>query len=310
MAETMKYISTTLVVLLAQSLYAQNWAPDGATWRYGFFVYPSLTGYVIFEATGDTMINGRSTRKIDRHREEYNTETQQSFTSDLPMIFSHATDNVVWIYVEETNEFDTLYNLNAMPGDHWAMVPLPDPFVCIAESRVIILDTGTVVMNDIPLRWLAVENHYNLDPDELVVPDTIVERIGSSGVYMLPQDPCNGFGGQAEGGGLLCYADAEIDYISPFIQACDIGLGIPVNSNSAGVRLFPNPGSDELQISFSATGPANTVLVHDIHGRLVAQQAVQRSSFTLDTSLWNSGQYILSVVGGAGQYFSTRWSKQ
>ena len=61
--------TTTLIWLCAWNLsaMAQSWFPNGATWTYDYANF-IITGYVAHEVSGDTLIDGRLCKVIERTR--------------------------------------------------------------------------------------------------------------------------------------------------------------------------------------------------------------------------------------------------
>lgn len=294
----MKHTTAIIAILLSLSTAAQQWATIGATWHYRWTInsgppYPPTSGYHRFESLLDTVINGQATRKV---------------ASAWTTLFTHATNGVVWIYVPSTAAFDTLYNFNAVPGDHWSMVPMPDPFVCTNQSRVEVVDTGTTTINDIQLRWLAVENHNITEDFDLVEADTIVERLGSKAFYLLPHEFCNSMVSPGVIGFLLCYADAEVAYMRPSIQDCELGMGITTNSRSEGMQLFPNPGQEGFDLILPS-GFDGLFTVYDAHGSIVLGPVSSSRSSHVDAGEWPSGLYSIQFLPIKGLPVSKQWVK-
>ena len=286
------------MMVWTSGLHAQEWAPLGATWHYHHYIqgFPPYEGYVRFEAVTDTVINGQPTRKILANND------QSSF-------YMHAADGVAWVYVPSAEAFDTLFNFNAIPGDHWQMVPLPEPLWCTAESWVEVVDTGSTVVSDHSLRWLAV-NYHNLQDDgfEAVLPDTIVERLGPMDVFMLPQEQCNTWVSPGSIFGLFCYADAEVTFQSPSVVDCQLGMGLAAEAISPDVRLYPNPGLDGFTLSMSV-GSLGLIAVYDARGAQVHDSGPIATSIRVDTSDWPSGLYSIHVLDDRGRLARTQWVK-
>ena len=159
----MRRIAPLIALLCFCAATAQDWAPIGATWHYRWLLFepPPQEGYHRFEATADTVINGQATRKVISPSYPY-------------PIYTHDVNGLAMIFVPGLDLFDTLFNINALPGDRWGMVPLPEPMWCTTESWVEVVDTGTTLLNNVPLRWLAVDYHYLAEEVEYVEPDTIM----------------------------------------------------------------------------------------------------------------------------------------
>lgn len=295
----MRHLSTCFAVLFTLAACAQEWAPLGATWHYHQYIQgsPPYVGYLRFEAIADTTINGQPTRKV-------------SADNDRPSIYTHAADGLAWVYVPSAEAFDTLFNFNAVPGDRWQMVPLPEPLWCTDESWVEVVDTGTTVISDRSLRWLAV-NYHEMGDDGFgfVLPDTIVERLGPKYLFMLPQEHCNTWVSPGLISDLLCYSDAEVTYQNPDVVDCQLGMGLTSAMASPDVRLYPNPGHDGFMLSVSV-GSLGLIAVYDARGAQVHGPGPRSTSIRVDTSEWPSGLYSIHLVDEVGRFATTQWVKR
>ena len=299
----MRPLFTSLVVAsLAGSLYAQHWAPIGATWHYPWTLNnappdPPTSGTYRFVSLLDTTINGQATRKVD----------SSVPTNDGPF-YTHDVDGVAYIYVPATDAFDTLFNFNAIPGDRWTYVPMPFPLACTDESWVEVVDTGTTIMDALPLRWLAVNKHDVAEGIEYVWPDTIIERLGPLHSYMLPHEQCNTLVSPGVIGGLLCYSDAAIAYMDPSIGDCALGMGLASAEAATHVQLYPNPGLDGFMLTMP-TGSSSLIAVYDARGVQVHGPEPIATSIRVDTSEWPSGLYSIHLLDDRGRLAKAQWVK-
>ena len=114
--------------------------------------------------------------------------------------------------------------------------------ICDKTGYVQVLDTGTMMLNDVPLRWLAVERHYFIQGEIWQVhADTVIERIGYTTGYFAPHDACNAAADGDDGRDLRCYTDDLVSYkrIQPW--SCETLLGL-----DRGARFRPTrAGSTE-----------------------------------------------------------------
>lgn len=70
--------------------------------------------------------------------------------------------------------------------------------------------------------------------------------------------------------------------------------------------IFPNPATDQATLQFNNNGEAYTLRVADISGRLVMEQNnITGNQVQINTSVLNSGMYLVQLTGAAGNY-STR----
>lgn len=296
-----------ILLLWPLVMNGQTWFPDGAVWHYGYSSGFGAQGYVRFDVIGDTVVNGQSSRKLTRTRETYDFINQQYGSETMAPVIAHEAAGVVWLYVPSISEFDTLYNLAAVPGDQWLLPPMPDPFICTEESMMIVTDTGTTMIGSVQLHWMAVNIHYVDLQGSMVIQDTILERVGT-GAYMLPHDLCNSFIDGQEGGPLRCYQDVEIDYVISD-EPCNFVVGVgEANEVLFRPRIFPNPADDRIWLDgIDVEGPFIAV-VYDMQGVSVLSNAVTPKK-GIDVSTLAPGFYTLTLVSKVGRQTTLKWLK-
>lgn len=287
--------------ILAGSASAQGWFPIGATWTYNY-ADQLFTGYVTHVVTGDSVIDGRTCQVLDVVRTYGNGPNVYTMQFDPYCVYDSA--GLSFIHVPGVG-FDTLYNMNAQIGDRWLLTASPEQ--CDNTSYLEVVDTGHVVMDGVSLRWLAVERHF----PALSWPafqDTIVERLGTMS-YLPPQNSCLAAVDGSLGGALRCYHDDEVNYMANWVDACEIPLSVADHlSTDNRLRLYPNPGSDMLQLESTGRSTAD-VLVTDATGRTIARTAMQAGTIKLNTAQWSPGLYQVQVITEEGSVVR-KWMKQ
>ncbi len=259
-------------------MHAQTWFPDGAQWHHEYF-NGAFIGYNRMEADGDTLLAGETARILRRTVVTANFDGGPISVWPFSPFAAIEELGLVRIWVPTEQTFDTLYNMNAVPGDQWRLAPMPEPIVCDPESYAMVVDTGHISVSGTELRWLAVDLHYLWDgPAWDVQRDTIIERIGSTLMYFTPHDLCNGQLDAAEGGALRCYADADLGYSRIEPWSCETLLNVADVSKPANARLLSiaghgcrvelPPSSTALLELFDGTGRRLRRL-HVRHGDLV-----------------------------------------
>jgi len=306
MDQAMKRIKALgLTVLLATawngSVTAQGWFPIGATWTYNY-ADQLFTGYVTHVVTGDSVIDGHACRVIDVVR-TYGYG-QNVYTAQLAPFCVYDSAGLSFIHVPGAG-FDTLYNMNAEIGDRWHLAPVPEQFD--STSYVEVMDTGSMVMDGVALRWLAVTMVSPML--SWVLQDTIVERLGSLVSYLPPQNSWLAALDGSEGGSLRCYQDADINFRASWADVCEIALGMadhPLLGDQ--LRLYPNPGSELLQLEGLFHGVAD-VLVTDATSRTTARVFMQTGMSELNTATWVPGLYQVRII--TDEWSRTlKWMKQ
>ena len=210
------------------------------------------------------------------------------------------------------SDFDTLYNMNVIPGDQWQLVALPESS-CDPLSHMLVTDTGTIVIDDVPLRWLAIEIQYYSVWDTAMnwfALDTIVERIGTLSAYLLPMDLCTAWVDGNEAGTFRCYSDAQIDHMADEYIPCDMVVGIgEAFFDRIDLQLWPNPGLDDLNISWD---PSNSTSVrfeiHSMLGELLRSEKAAVSPITIGLQDLPAGCYSIHMIDGE-QRSVEKWLK-
>jgi hypothetical protein len=293
MYQTMRILALTLL-LAPCCASGQQWFPDEAVWHHGYVSGSGQQGHVRMEVAGDTAVGGQTCRKLERTRHTYDFLSQQYGTQPLAPIMAYEAGGIVWVYVPAIADFDTLYDFNAVPGDHWRLPAIPQP-VFMPESHMVVTGTGTMLISSTTLRWMAVDVHFVSDGGSLVVQDTVIERIGT-GIYFLPHDHGNGEVDGQEAGLLRCYQDAEVGY-SVTSQPCDIILGLEEATGTGPASAYPNPNTGMFTLSLPQYPQARELMVYDATGRVVLSQVIANVTGTVaaDISGHENGPYLVQV---------------
>lgn len=210
----------------------------------------------------------------------------------LGNVFVREADGLVMIYDPSIPGFDTLYDMNASAGDQWQLVMLPEP-ACDPESYMLVTDTGTILIDDVPLRWLAVEiNYYAGDTTPVeIVSDTIVGRIGTLDTYLLPMDLCMGELDWNEGGPLRCYSDSEISYHIDEEIPCELITSVDDRlSSSPSIRQT----NRTIQFDLPNERTAQYQLM-DSQGRLLSAGKITNGAL-IELSNLSSGIYLIRLT--------------
>lgn len=286
----------------------QSWCPIGAEWHHSFSDPFGSVGYVHTVYTGDTIIMGHDCRIMTKRGHAYSYQTSAFYEYDEGIELTAAEDSVVLIFDPWHERFDTLFDLAASIGDRWRMSPRPS-YMCDTNSFVLVIDTSHLAVDGYWLKSLVVEDHFVFGwSDDIVLVDTIVERIGSISWYLLPVDPCAGMTDGNEGGPFRCYRDHELSFGTGDAPACDniTGLGDPVEREV--LSLQPNPGKDRVRISGSSHG--ERVEFFDPMGRPVLTGQLSLGCGELDTGPLTPGAYVVVLSKAGIPLGRTQWLKQ
>ncbi|MCC7500936.1 MAG: T9SS type A sorting domain-containing protein [Flavobacteriales bacterium] len=285
-----------LLTLFANCVQGQSWCAPGAEWLFNFY---SLQANGVRRAwySGDTVVGGLPCQRINQLVQAcepiFPFGTPFSF-QDMPII-THGQGDLIELWDEASQTFDTLAWYGAAPGDHWDVPHFPAP------ARFDVLDTGTAVVAGLPLRYVVVE-----EPVVMGVVDTLWERIGFGYYYLRPMETLLV---DFTTTGMVCYTDdslGQIDGRYPW-HPCDFTLA--VNENEAlNVGAFPNPGTD--QFTLSLPNGAHAIELFDAAGRCVLVQRTNELRPMVDTRQLAPGLFLVSVRNGDGERSVVRWVKE
>lgn len=295
-----KGLAILLFIFSLQISFAQTWCPAGAKWTYSYNNYGE-SGYVESNYAQDTIINFINCKRllITKYVKYYN----------LPDTIIYHGSEITYeqngvVYIRTGTNYDTLYNFNALIGDHWDMVRFND-----STSKITVLDTGTIVINSIPLKFLAVNLHYggNFPFD---YQDTIIERIGFKASYYIASDRYYaGLDGNV-GGGLRCYSDDDLNTYKPYYTyACDyIFVGINEIEKEASISVYPNPASGFITInSDNIFGKIKSVELYNSFGQLIL---VSKQTNNFNITELPIGVYFIKVTNSEGLTEITKLLKE
>ena len=271
---------------------AQSWCPPGAHWYHHNAEY-EMWGYDAYVETlyiGDTVIADSVCQRLQYTTYAYSGSSQSTFTEG-PWDFYTTTDQDI-VYLWVNNTFDTLFNFNALPDDHWGL-PLGVPSD-IPEIRLTVLDTGRSIIDEQDLRYQVVQMTY--EGQTFIEQDTIYERIGPMVMYLYTSwTP----GIIIDGGyyGLRCYEDVEMSY-NRVGGRCDIGLVVSDEIHPQSFEIFPNPCTTQATVNWPAGTPVEQLTLTDASGRVVRQwkpstRTSAQQTFSMEGL--SSGMYTLQV---------------
>lgn len=306
----MKTITTLSVfLLLSTMIFSQTWSPDGAKWHYN---YGNLggQGFVVTEYVNDSLIMGKNCKVFQKVQKIYSSIDYMQHTYDLGEEFTYldTTNNVVYRLV--ANQFDTLYNFNALPGDRWT-VRNHYGYVGIVNVDSI----GTKIINGETLKAIYVST---IDPgfEGSCIgwqSAEIVERVGPINEYMFPEFISCAADGQ-EGGALRCYEDNSFNLYSTNSSIdCDFILA----SNSLDdidelIDVYPNPVSQNLVVSIKneKLNDSKLILLNTLGQIIAIYDVTSFKALKIDMNELDSGVYFLQVFNDQVIYGSKKILKE
>ena len=256
----------------------------------------------MLQYAGDTLVDGFAGQRIQQSGWMHLPWDPDSIIQTAgPDIVTRTEPGMVLFWLHPTQEWDTLYWFSAQPGDKWSpgwQQLYPGNSDCI-DSYLLVVDTSTIVVDGVPLRTLELERHLNLSEVDEVF--TIMERVGSTEQYLLPDPPYICFINEA----LLnfsCYGDDEIRYpdsSSPCELTLTIGETAAIGPESWSVS--PVPFQDRFTIS-SATPRNATVILLDMTGRELLAISFHGTVMEINPGRLPAGSYIMRVEDQRGNH--------
>lgn len=297
----MKYIFVTLLSFICLGATAQSWCTPGATWKYTDITHAWVFGYNKIQYVGTTVFEGKTVQKLQKSFHGYDAFSKEYVSGNYPDLELTYEENGV-VYLRYETQWDTLYNFRAGIGDQWSLAKASVQGNCDSNSRIQVLDTGTLQLNGVNLHFLAVNIRYNTQPVWSTDPpgifnytDTIVERIGFLHSYMFPFDQCDSWLDVNEGGPLRCYSDGEVGTFKPYgyNEDCDYILDVAEMEPSEKGHVYPNPFVNDLYLDGISNGHFSLYAAHGME--------VSRGSFEdahLSFPELSPGMYCLVVEEG------------
>lgn len=285
----MKTLIILIFSVISLTLFSQSWCDAGANWKYSY-VNIGAAGYTEVNYIGDTLIDGQSAQKLDKHLYAYDYIFSQNVDFNLGMEYTYENNGVVYLRYE--NDWDTLYNFNATIGESWRMAKQPLTNACDSNSILTVTATGTKTINSISLNYLVVDFSYPFGYS-----DTIIEKIGFTGSYLLPYDACDGALDGNEGGEFRCYQDNNFTTYKPHYSGnCDFVVGIEEDALHSSLYITPNPTLSEINVVGDLSLNSDFI-IKDFQGK---NWQVNRFENRIDVSNLTNGTYILYVQNSKG----------
>ena len=292
-------------------MHSQTWYPIGATWYYNYQEYVMFPahGYVKYTVVSDTLVDTIPSKIIKKEIIKYTGDT----VSISSLIVSEVNSKV---YYYHNNAFQLMYDFTLNVGDTLDIDISSSS--CDSVTPLIVDSIGIININGSNLNVQYVSGAYfYISPWEAQSQTKtyqIIEKIGIDQMcFMCPNFLFNPVCTIEEGFiwiGLRCYNDSAISYTGhdwgshfpgvPCDTLIDGSTGISINSiNKYNVEVFPNPATQDMQISLSENLLLNnlTIEIFDIQGRNVKQyQNLGSYQLTLyRTDFKTAGIYFVKV---------------
>jgi len=257
---TVRAILAFSSALFATSIHAQTtFAPIGAKWSYkqAHWGGPD-TALMVIEAIGDTLIAGRTYRRLQINEGMYLGCHQ------LARFLSESQDSLFY-FASTTGQHHLVFRWNAVTGDSWST-----PVHQFGQHDTLdwtVLDTSLIWVDGLSLRSLEVSVESR-QWSSFGFGGTVTERLGSLiAPFAWLYGVCDG----EVFAGLRCYEDADIHWQNPLVAQCTLGVGIG-EREEAGSWIRPSLASRGEPVFI--TGVEGSMTVFDATGRQLSAQNV------------------------------------
>ncbi len=271
-------------MVLCPKLFAQTvFAPTGAVWNY-YLDNDGIGSNFKYEVEKDTIYAGRLCSKIISQR-----VSKSSITALNPVYFCTSGDTVLY-YHDSLKNFTPLYIFNVKVGDTLTLAAPRFIAAYLDTARFRVKKIDTAIIDGLPLRTVhtePIDYHYFMHK--------YTERIGAYSVANI-----FGFDGiktAMHTEGIRCYRDKEIEeqFYSDKWDCDYVPNNIVDKAIANDIRIYPNPVSDKLNISFDKS-IAGEIQVLALDGRVMTQQEITGADNELDLSAISNGLYFLNVT--------------
>ena len=277
---------------------APDFGPVGASWYYTLFnpVFSSDISYLKISSTGDTIVNGRKCRIIEK-------TANLEYTGRPDIEYIYQEDSVVWFWDETFEKFQVLYDLTKKEGEYWKIEVLDTHNENRLDTLRITVDSiSTIEINDQILQELHVTYQVISVEHSQPYSSVIIEKIGDIH-YMFNYSPFStlDYDGPVSGG-LRCYEDPELGFYSTGIaESCDYeyedpDTGTTLPGHSREVHVYPNPARDIINILTGKAAEHHYELL-DIRGVKFLGGSFN-GDLRLDISAIPVGVYFLRILEG------------
>ena len=274
--------------------YAQDmeWAPVGATWHYEYIsVLGPEVSYTYVESVESTFYQGQECKRLD------GLFAGCSWPVPEEGLYTYKSNDSVYFYHPQLEEFKLLYDFGASVGDTWTVhnIALEEENPNSTEIRVD--STGVTTIDGIELRVLYTSMvEYPPDsPNEIYwgFGGKIIENIGGLN-YLLPFylscDPWPA--------GMRCFQDESIFYQISEVE-CDAEYTVSAGPeiNSGHLKIAPNPAKDLVRLTWDGQAQPKKVQVYNPTGRLVRSITpyIDGNRIEIDVSDFVPGYYLVKM---------------
>ena len=275
-----KDLLIVLSLIVLTTIKAQIWCPPGAQWHYTRY-YGPYTAYAKHTFVNTVTINSLTCQEINYYSQYY-SQMNNAVNTYSTNIYTHVNNNILYLLDPNSNNFDTLFNFNAVIGSKWGL-PNKSTVNC-SKSRVLVTDTGHNVIQGVNLKWFKVtltSYVYNW-PNPVTANDTIYERLGCLTQYFFgSEDVCPTITDATKGGPLRCYSDNQIINYKRYSGLCnDLYIPTTIKEYLTEIKLqvYPIPANDVLNIDMIElpSSEKSIIKIKDLLGKTVLENELNK----------------------------------
>ncbi len=287
-----KLIVLGFILFWTFSSKAQMYATPNSEWYYSRI---SINGPSYSQITlgGTITINSQVCRQLNYFNKTFFYSSGTTYTtSQIPYRYVYENNKVVYLYNQNTNNFDTLYNYNAAIGSKWLLPAIYTNTFFTPCNRTIltVIDTGHATISGVNLKWLKTDV------------DTIYERIGFLTKYYFQYDNCTSPYDYNEGGYLRCFNDNQIINYNKTGNVCNYlysSVSVKENNINNYFKIYPNPFNSVINLEFYGFSENSATIfefkIVNTLGQVVQTSNIQNQTTALNISNLKIGIYFLQV---------------
>jgi len=290
----MKNFTLILLLFITVNLQSQIWIDHGAVWHYN---YSELFGggFIKITYTEDTLINGQQCQKLIPIKYMFTLDQYSNIvflgTINLPTEYTYSSGDTVFYY--KNNQFYTLYNFGAQPGDSWNLGVDTNQFLC-TDSYAHVDSIGTINFNSSVYRWISLSNINN---SSVGLSGKIVERFGAFQSYLFPvENNCDStIAVEFDMISFSCYEDSTFSLYNVSSNDCEYLLSINDNNNQkSNPLIYPNPTTGIIEVHY------NNIRSIEVYNSIGNKVFDNKTKNTIDLSFEPNGIYLIRVLTESG----------
>ena len=274
-----KILLSISFVSIAILTFGQNFGEVGTQWFYEEHGQgPPYSEYLHLVSTTDTIIDGKTTHKIEGTY--YNTYTGDTIAQEPFYVYEQS--DTVFKYDFQKAKFLTLYIFNASIGDTLTLdYPGEIAYKTDITYRLVIDTIENVVIDGITLK-----KYKTTGLDSIMFYDGgyFMDRIGGLDWIFPRALPIT----LEAGGPIRCYMDNEIDTNFSSVPCDYVSASTELKINNE-VNVYPNPASDRIIVESEYR--IEKIELSDITGKLI----LSTNKPVIDIERIKNGFYILTI---------------